>query len=337
MTTLTMAGKATEMFIDNDIPVFLWGPPGVGKSQKVAQIAKKRNWNLIDFRAVLRDPVDLRGVPVPNMKTKTTEWFVPSELPNEERHGKHGIFFMDELNVANPQVQASCFGLVLDRKLGDYVMPEGWRIVAAGNRQSDRSSAQRLSRALANRFGHFEVEADAKTWINDYAVYHCNPLVYSFIDFRPELIHKMDVEDERKFPSPRQWTEVSKICEAPDDMRFTSVEALVGQMAAGEFEGYVRTFRELPDLNEILKNPKKGPVPTDPSALYAISSALAYRANRDNFENVLTYAQRLPADYEVVVGIDATKRDPMLARTKAYIKFIERNKHIQLGSFKLAS
>lgn len=337
MTTLTQAGIATEIYLDKDTPVFLWGPPGVGKSQKVAQIAKKRDWNLIDFRAVLRDPVDLRGVPVPDHKTGTTKWFVPEELPNEKRHGKNGIFFMDELNVANPQVQASCFGLVLDRKLGDYVMPKGWRIIAAGNRQSDRSSAQRLSRALANRFAHLEVEADAKTWINDHAVYHCDPLLYSFINFRPELLHKMDVEDERKFPTPRQWDEVNKIINEPDSIRYTLVEALVGQIAAGELEAYIKTFRDLPDLDNLIKNPKKAPVPTDPSSLYAISSALAYRANRENFENIFVYAQRLPADYEIVIGTDATKREPMLTRTKAYVDFVKRNKHIQLGSSQLNS
>lgn len=332
---IAMARMMIDYYIDADTPVFTWGPPGVGKSDIIKQAAKDRKWGLIDFRAVLRDPVDLRGIPMTNPKTKTTVWCVPEELPNEDRHGKRGIFFMDELNAANQQVQAACFGLVLDRKLGDYVMPKGWVIVAAGNRQSDRSAAQRMPRALANRFAHIEVEANPDVWVRDYASTHCHPMLSAFIRFRKELIHNMDVDgggDERMFPTPRAWAQVSKFVDSPDSVRYPLVRGLVGEAAAAEFEGFYKTWRELPDLDEIIKNPKRTPVPEEPSALYAVSAALARKATRDNMTSIVTYAERLGREYEIVTVMDATKREPTLTKTKAYIGFIERNKEIQIGS-----
>src|SRR5262245_26747070 len=118
-------------------PAFIWGGPGVGKSSVVHQIAKKKKLELIDIRAILLDPVDLRGLPRAS-KSGETEWLTPAFLP---KSGK-GILFLDELNVAPPMVQAACYQLVLDRKLGDYELPSGWYVCAAGNRETDGAAAQ---------------------------------------------------------------------------------------------------------------------------------------------------------------------------------------------------
>lgn len=344
MSTLAQAKEALGYYIDANIPAFLWGPPGVGKSDTVREEVKDRKWGLVDFRAVLRDPVDLRGVPDIDAKAKRTVWYAPDDLPNEKRDGKRGILFLDELNAANQQVQAACFGLVLDRKLGDYRLPDGWVVVAAGNRQSDRSAAQRMPRALANRFAHIEVEPDWRTWIENYALEHCDPMITAFIRFRPGLIHDMELkdsngkeQDERMFPTPRSWAQASKICNAPDNIRFTLVKGCVGEAAAAEFEGFVKTFRSVPDIDDIIRKPKTTDVPEEPSALFAVSGALARYANRDNFENILIYAQRLGREYEIIVGLDATKRDSMLTKTKAYVEFQKRNKDLQIGNFRRAA
>lgn len=338
MSTLAEARLALLLYIKGNTPAFMWGPPGVGKSDLVRQIADELKYNLIDFRAVLRDPVDLRGIPTVDEKTQSTKWLVPNELPNEKRDGKHGIFFMDELNAANAQVQAACFGLVLDRKLGDYTLPKGWVIIAAGNRQSDRSAAQRMPRALANRFAHIDVDADADVWINDYGLNNCSEILVSFIRFRKGLIHDMDSgDDERTFPSPRAWAQVDKYIDAPDNIRFTMFKGLVGNGPATELNGFIATWRDLPDLDDIVARPKSTQVPTEPSAMYAVSGALGRFANRDNFDAIMTYAMRLDREYEIIICLDATKRDPSLTKTKAYIEFVKRNKDIQIGQFRTAA
>lgn len=322
-------------------PTFLWGAPGVGKSEAVHQIANEDNIGMVDFRAVLRNPVDLLGVPMPNPKTKRTEWYSPDDLPNEKRDGKEGILFLDELNAANPQVQAACYGLVLDRKLGDYRLPDGWRIVAAGNRVSDRSAAQRMQRALANRFDHIDVMVDPKQWVEDYANKYLDPLMAAFIRFRPAMLHeellleeeKGDDRDERRFPTPRSWASANKMIPAPANIRSKLIAGRVGQAGALEFEGFLKTVRELPDIGDIISDPKGCDVPDDPGALYALSTGLARHADRGNFGSIMTYAQRLGREHEIIVGLDSTGRDSALTKTKAYIAFTERNPDLQIGSF----
>lgn len=343
MSTISQARQMTAHYQKARKPVFWWGPPGVGKSDVIHDIAKNDiKGGIVDFRAILRDPVDLRGLPLVDVKAGTARWLPPDELPNEKRDGKRGILFLDELNAANAQVQAACFGLVLDRKVGNYTLPNGWDIIAAGNRQSDRSAAQRMPRALANRFAHIDIEADPKTWIDDYANEHCDPMVVGFIRWRPALLHDMTAkdnlkgggEDERAFPTPRSWKGVSDICNAPDDLRFMLVKGLVGEAVAAEFEGFVKTYRDLPDLDDIFNRPTRAPVPDEPSALYALSAALSRHVERDTFDAGMTYAERLGREYEIIVCLDATKRDPMLTKTKAYTEFVKRNKHIQIGEFR---
>ena len=118
-------------------PVFLWGPPGVGKSRLVADVARRQGRKLYDLRAVLLDPVDLRGLPRISDEG-ITSWCVPEFLPHPQ-DTEEGILFLDELNAAPPLVQAACYQLILDRRVGQYRLPDGWAVVAAGNRESDRA------------------------------------------------------------------------------------------------------------------------------------------------------------------------------------------------------
>lgn len=343
LNTLVNIATAKKMIRYNfgiNEPIFLWGAPGVGKSEGVHQVAKEDNLGMVDFRAVLRNPVDLLGVPMPNTKTKRTEWYSPDDLPNEKRDGKEGILFLDELNAANPQVQAACYGLVLDRKLGDYRLPDGWRIVAAGNRVSDRSAAQRMQRALANRFDHIDIMVDPKQWVEDYANKHLDPLMAAFIRFRPAMLHEellLDEEkgserDERRFPTPRSWASVSRMLPAPSSIRPYLVAGRVGEACALELEGFLKTVKDLPDIDDILRNPKGCAVPDDPGAVYALSTGIARHATRSNFESVMTYARRLGREHEIIVGLDATGRDSSLTKTKTYVAFTERNPDLQIGS-----
>ena len=187
---LNQASEALDYFIDVDIPTFIWGAPGVGKSSIVAQMTEKRRWGLVDFRLTTRDPVSLMGLP--SLQGTTTKWLSPDEYPQVERDGEKGILFLDELNAASPAMQTAAFGLVLERKIGSYQLPPKWRIVAAGNRQSDRAAAQRMPSALANRFAHIYVEPDIETTVKHFGEKALDPMLIAFLRFRPNLLHKMD-------------------------------------------------------------------------------------------------------------------------------------------------
>ncbi len=326
---LANATAAVSAFLDADIPTFLWGAPGIGKSDLIRHIAAARALPVIDFRAILRDPIDLRGLPA--IIDGAAKWLPPSDLPHAERDGAEGILFLDELNAAAASVQAACFGLVLDRKVGEYRLPSGWRIIAAGNRQSDRAAAQRMPTALANRFAHIDVEADLDTFTAWANLNDVNPKVISFVRWRPGLLHKMDNPDQRAFPTPRAWVQVSKIAEALQDLRLSLVTGLVGEGAAAEFEGFMRTYMSLPSLDSIIAKPETALIPSEPAARFAIAAGLARKARRENFDAIMIYSQRLPREFEVMLAVDAVRRDGDLAKTPAFTAWAVRNQDVTLG------
>src|SRR2546423_9189043 len=185
-------------------PVMVWGPPGVGKSRIVAAIAEAHRVPLVDIRLSQMEPTDLRGIPFRN--GARVEWSVPALLPEESRHGARGILFLDEITSAPPTVTAAAYQLILDRRLGEYEVPAGWAIFAAGNRYGDRGVSYVMPSPLANRFTHYEIEPHLDDWI---AWAHGSGLddrVIAFLRFRPDLLFHFDAgRNPVAFPSPRSW------------------------------------------------------------------------------------------------------------------------------------
>ncbi|MGB0712628.1 MAG: AAA family ATPase, partial [Gammaproteobacteria bacterium] len=185
-------------------PVMLWGPPGVGKSQMIAQVASRHDVAVIDIRLSQMEPSDLRGIPF--RSGDLVEWAVPALLPDVDRHGEKGILFLDEITSAPPAVSAAAYQLILDRRLGEYAIPEGWAIFAAGNRQGDRGVTYTMPAPLANRFSHFEVEAHLDDWVSWAYANGMDERVIGFLRFRPELLFDFDpAHNPVAFPSPRSW------------------------------------------------------------------------------------------------------------------------------------
>lgn len=331
---LKAAAALLNTFIDTDIPTFLWGAPGIGKSAIIGQIAAERGWKTIDFRASTRDPVALMGLP--DVSGDTTAWKVPDEFPQVKRDGTEGILFLDELNAAAPSMMAAMFGLVLDRKVGDYVMPTGWRVIAAGNRQSDRAAAQRMPSALANRFAHIDVDADYSADHTNVHIEHfsnkgVDPRLIAFLRFRPALMHVMPKNDERSFPTPRSWEQAAKMIDLPSSMRMQGVSAIVGEGAAAELEGFIRTYMSLPSLDLVLANPNSAKIPEEPAARFAIATGLARKVDAKSFDNGMAYMQRLPREFEIMFAVDAVRRDPALSHTGAFTNWAVRNQDVTLG------
>ena len=302
-------------------PAFLWGPPAVGKSQVVAQVAASLGVRLIDLRAILLDPVDLRGLPT--VEHGKAAWAIPAFLPADGA----GILFLDELNAAPPLVQAACYQLVLDRALGEYRLPDGWTVFAAGNREGDRAVTSRMSSALASRFVHLAFETD----LDDWSRWAMGPgdvraEVVAFLRWRPELLHQFDPA-QKAFPSPRAWETVSHIVAAtpPGDVEFALYEGTVGRGAAIEFTGFLRVFRSLPSLDGILLNPGTAPIPDEPSALCAVATGLARRASEQNFAAIADYTNRLAREYGTLLVKSATARLPDLAHHPAFTRWAVAN------------
>ena len=304
-----------------DQPAMLWGPPGIGKSDVTAQFAARANLALTDVRAILLDPVDLRGLPHLDGDGRA-HWAPPEFLP---RDGE-GILFLDELTGAPPLTQAACYQLVLDRKLGEYQLPEGWRIIAAGNRENDRGVVYRMPSALANRFVHIDVEVSLDDWTRWAAKNAIAAEVIAFVLFRPELLHDFDpVRAAKAFPTPRSWSFVSRLLQSPTldaDIELALIAGAVGPGAAAELMGFLKVARHLPSPDMILGNAEYAVVPDDPATRYAIATALARRATPDNMDRVVAYANRLPDEFSVLLVKLATDHDPEVANTRAHIEWV---------------
>jgi hypothetical protein len=322
----SLIASALRALVRAQQPVFLWSGPGTGKSSVVSQVAAALKVQLQDVRALLLDPVDLRGLPFLG-SDRRAKWATPDFLPQDGE----GILFLDELNAAPAMVQASCYQLVLDRKLGEYTLPDGWSIVAAGNRDSDRAATTRMPTPLRNRFVHLDFEVDLQEWCEWAIRTGIRPEVIAFLRFRPALLSEFN-KDLLAFPSPRSWEFVSRILDslgtpANPAMEHELIAGAVGVGAATELTGFLRMFRDLPDVDTILLSPQRAPVPDEPSAQYAVASALACCTSDTNFDRVCAYLDRLPTEFRVLCVRDATLRDSSLRSTAAYVKFAVENHH----------
>lgn len=310
--------EAIKTCINAKQPAFIWGPPGVGKSDVISQIAKELKFNLVDIRAVLLDPVDLRGLP--RIENGEAVWSPPSFLPKGK--GKW-LVFLDELNAAPPLVQAACYQLVLDRKIGDYELPKDAVVIAAGNREGDRAVTSRMPSALANRFVHLDFDVDVDDWISWGLNNGVRTEVLAFQRFRPALLHAFDPQkNEKAFPTPRSVTFLSRLMDASNgEIDYDLAKGVVGEGYAAEFVGFLKIFKSLPDPDMVLMSPAKAVVPTDPATLYAICGALAQKASEQNMKNVVEYANRLPVEFSVLLIRDCIVRDEKLLKTRAFIEW----------------
>ena len=314
-------------------PGFIWGKPGVGKSAIMAQLAAKRaGWKFLDFRLLIRDSVDVRGVPFVDEKTGRTMWAVPAEFPKDGE----GIWFLDELNAAHPQVQAVAYQLVQDRAIGEYKLPDGWVVMAAGNNDEDGAVTHRMASPLRSRFVHLNLEVSLPDWLRWASSHDIHPMVIGFLNFRPELIHQF-AKTEKAFPCPRTWEFVSDIMKmSPSEkIELPLIAGTVGQGAAIEFLAFARLYRGLPDIGAILQNPKTAPIPasTDMQVYYAIAAALGRRATVANFGAVVTYLDRLPlVEFNVMAVRDAISRLPELMSTKVFTQWCHTHQDVNLGA-----
>ena len=277
MTPSQLISYLTKLIKEEiSISTMIWGAPGIGKSSIVASAAKDADFNFIDLRLSQLAPTDLRGLPVavhPSEKDKLgkSKWYPPDFLPIE---GK-GILFLDELNMAPPAMQGVAQQLILDRKIGNYIVPEGWLIWAAGNRKEDRASVFEMPTPLANRFLHLEVEVNYDCFKNYSLGKNIAEQVIAFLAFRPGLLHKID-DNQKAWPSPRSWEMASHLYKAG-----LPINAAIGDGATAEFNSYIRVYKKVPDLEAIIQGKgAKINFPKQVSCQWATTTGLTTRSKK---------------------------------------------------------
>ena len=323
-------------------PLFIWGSPGVGKSQNVAQFAEDHSALLIDVRASQWDAVDTRGIPYLT-DSKGTAWAVPDLFPTEEVAKLYEmiVLFLDELNSANPSVQAALYQLILDRRLGDYVLPDNVYIVAAGNQESDRAVTSKMSTALSSRFFHVTLGVDQESWIRWAINANIHPAILSFISWRKDHLHAFNPKSASKTQAdPRSYEYLSDALYAAEELGINGevesalVIGKVGEAIGAELLGFLRIYRRLPDPKSVILAPDSAPIDDDPSVNYALCCALAKLATRDNFDSLVVYANRLKADERCGVELEtllirsSVVWNPEVANSLAFIKWASSNPDI---------
>jgi ATPase family associated with various cellular activities (AAA) len=308
-------------------PAFLWGPPGVGKSDVVKQVAEDCKLELRDVRLSLLDPIDLKGFPVVDSAKKKMSWLPPDFLPSS---GK-GLLFLDEMNAAPQSVQAASYQLILNRRIGEYRLPAGWSVLAAGNRSSDRSVVHAMPAALANRFIHLDFDVSVDDW-NAWAMKNgMHSDLRAFIRFRPALLHSFDsAANPRAFPSPRSWAFVNSLYKSglTQDEEFELVKGTVGEGASAEFSGFVRLIKDLPSVDEVLLDPEKTRLPENPAAMYALTTAIDAKTTVSNMADVMRYIMRMPAEFQVLFMRSVGRRDAKLHSTRVFSDWAVKNQSV---------
>lgn len=295
--------------------VMLWGPPGVGKSQAIRQLAKEveeqtgKKTVVTDVRLLLFNPIDLRGIPTANADKTLAIWLKPQIFQMDPGEDVVNILFLDELSAAPQSVQAAAYQITLDRMVGEHKLPENCIVIAAGNRTTDKSVAFKMPKALANRLLHIEVEGSFKAW-KEWAIRSgVHPKVVGFLSFRQNYLMKFDAaSEELAFATPRSWEMVSNILNHVDsDLTKVHhlVAGLVGTGIAVEFRNWDSVYKDLPNLEDIFDG-KMPPVPKGTDALYALASAMTayareHKEELDRVANSIVYAEKFPPDFSAML------------------------------------
>ncbi len=321
------ASKITESInalIDSKIPSFLWGPPGIGKSSIIKQIALAKELNFIDLRLSLMDPTDLKGIPFYDKHEHHSVWAPPSFLPKEGE----GILFLDELNSAPPAVQASAYQLILDRQVGEYKLPDGWAIVAAGNRETDRGVVYKMPSPLANRFVHLEMDVDVNDWKDWAFKAGIDERIIAYISYKNEDLFSFEPSlNEKSFATPRSWEFVNGILKSgmSENLLLDVIAGAIGKERAISFLSFSKVAHKLPDIESILST-GKAEYPTEPDVLFTLSSVLVsfLLKNPDFLENVLTYTLDLQSEFAVMIVQDLQRNGMSMEHSEVFTTWVRK-------------
>ena len=263
-------------------PLFLWGPPGIGKSELVEGITRDLNGLMIDLRLGQMEPTDIRGIPFYNKDNGKMDWAPPVELPDAETAAQYPIvvLFLDELNSAAPSVQSAAYQLILNRRIGKYVLPDNVVMVAAGNRESDKGVTYRMPTPLANRFIHQEMKVDFNSWQTWAVENKIHKDVVGYLSFAKQDLYDFDAKSaSRAFATPRSWSFVSELLgdnTTEDDTIMNLIAGTVGEGLAVKFMAHRKIAGRMPQPEDILSGKVTTLDVKEVSAMYSLVISMCY-------------------------------------------------------------
>jgi len=334
MQTITinqMKSVVSHIAMRMKMPVMVWGKPGVGKSEGMAQAAAEVDGILIDIRLSQYDSVDLRGIPVPDSEEELTIWHAPSTLPFKSNPRYNTItkpifLFLDEINGGTLAVQAAAYQLVNDRGIGEHRLMDNVYVVAAGNREGDKGVTNRMPLPLANRFVHVEVDLSVEELSAHFTKIGLPPVLVAFLNFRKQLVSTFDpTRPDKAFATSRTWEKAGRIFAddtMPQAIKEIGICGAVGDGPASEFLGFVDVWHKVVPIREIIKDPLGCPIPQEMSMLYAtamnVSGSLDPKKPTE-VDALHAYLKRMDDEFVVLAWKMALTRDNDLLETDAFL------------------
>ena len=263
-------------------PLFLWGPPGIGKSELVENITQELGGLMIDLRLGQMEPTDIRGIPFYNKDIGKMDWAPPVELPDDEMASQYPVvvLFLDELNSAAPSVQSAAYQLILNRRIGKYRLPDNVVMVAAGNRESDKGVTYRMPTPLANRFLHQEMKVNFAAWQEWAVLNKIHKDVVGYLSFAKQDLYDFDAKSaSRAFATPRTWSFVSELLAEDDSDNDTLTNLIAGTVGEGlavKFMAHRKVASKMPNPLDILKGKVKDLNVKEVSAMYSLVISMCY-------------------------------------------------------------
>ena len=260
-------------------PAMIWGPPGIGKSELIAEIGDETNRPVIDMRLLLLEPTDLKGIPYFDPDSKTMKWAQPADLPSDANGLNNAILFLDEINAAPASVQAAAYQLILNRRVGEYHLPKGVSMVCAGNRDSDKGVTYRMPSPLANRLVHVEMAANFEDWQKWAIGNRVHADVVGFLSHHKQKLFNFDPKSpDKAFATPRSWVFVGQLItdDLPESMNTALVAGTVGDGLATEFSAHRKVAARMPKSEDVLMGKEKGLNVKDLSAMYSLTISMCY-------------------------------------------------------------
>jgi len=314
------------------ISTLVRGHPGVGKSTLAERLAAEMGLPLVDIRLAQRDPADLAGVWFPDPASRTLRSFPPDwAVAAAERPA---FVFLDEINAAVTRLhQAAAYQIVLERRVGTVRFHPDTVVMAAGNLEEDNAIVTPLSSALCNRFAHFTLRVDAKSWLDWGATAGIDEAILGYVARHGEDVLYVNDGEQMAFPSPRTWAMASRVFRAAEESdRKRLVSACVGVEAAERLFAWLKIYRQI-DAARIVR---KGQAidfttgaHTDPSFVYAATYAVAawLRGGEEvtdaQLPNVVRFLRSpgLDAEYVFLFLRQVRRNDALFARLRGLPEF----------------
>lgn len=302
--------------------IYIKGPPGIGKTEIPRQVAEAHGLGFMHIHCPMKQPEDM-GFPVVSADKSSVTFVIPSEMPvvGNTSLPDEGILLLDELGQADNSMQKVYGNIIQARELHGYKLKPGWSIVATGNRSQDRAGANRILSHLNDRMVQFELEPSLDDTTNYMMASGVDPIVIAYLRFQPDALHDFDPNRDTN-ATPRGWSKVARILgNVSDAILYESIAGTVGEGRAATFKSFYDMYLKLPVPEMVIMQADTYPVPAEASIKYALCGALAHRATQANFDQIITFARRLPGDFQVMLVIDSVKRCPAVQQTKGFLSW----------------